>query len=505
MGGGKKAKAPAAPDYAAIAQQQGQENRAIAQELTNANRPNQSDIYGNTISWSQGPNGAWSQNVQLSGPMQQRLEYDLVTQDRAREMYRSILGDSWAKVFSAQPQFGQGQYQNLPQSNFQSPNTTGQTTGANFGVGGLQNNQANTGVNLGNYGVNQIGQGATNTGVNLTGMGSQQIGQWQGNTGVNMNNFGATGIGANVPNNVPQYDPNSGKSVADALYGSVMDRARVEQQRETDTLTTQLRQQGLQPGTEAFDRAMKNLRTSQNDANLLAAQNATLAGGQEARDIFGAQLAGNQQKFGQLVGMNDVNLQRAGFQNQMNQQNFQNLLGLNEANLQRAMAQQGMNQQGYQNQLSRLAANSGLAQLQQGMNQQNFQNLLGVQSNNRANWQMQNQANNDFFNQQLQSAQNARENYESALRGQGQSYGQALGNRNQNLQELGFWQGMAGNTPGTQFQGFGTATGYSPADMLGAANASYAARMGGYNSQNAKKGGLLGSGLALGGSLLGGK
>lgn len=74
------------------------------------------------------------------------------------------------------------------------------------------------------------------------------------------------------------------KTISDALYGSVMDRGRKEQARETDAMNTQLRNSGLVPGSEAYNRAMQNLMTSQNDANLLAAQNATLAGRQEYRN-----------------------------------------------------------------------------------------------------------------------------------------------------------------------------------------------------------------------------
>src|SRR4051812_12034939 len=53
-GGGKgSSKQPATPDYAALAAQQGAINQQAAQQQTAANRPNQIDAFGNSITWSQ--------------------------------------------------------------------------------------------------------------------------------------------------------------------------------------------------------------------------------------------------------------------------------------------------------------------------------------------------------------------------------------------------------------------------------------------------------------------
>jgi len=98
-----------------------------------------------------------------------------------------------------------------------------------------------------------------------------------------------------------QYDPNAGNAMADALYENVMGRARKEQERERTGIDTQLRQQGLQPGTEAYDRAMQNLMTSQGDVATRAALEARLAGGQEARDEFGARTAAQQNEYNQKM------------------------------------------------------------------------------------------------------------------------------------------------------------------------------------------------------------
>jgi hypothetical protein len=60
--------APDTPNYAAGAQQQGQENRAVLGQQTQANRPNQQTPFGFS-NWTQDAAGNWTQNTGLSGPL----------------------------------------------------------------------------------------------------------------------------------------------------------------------------------------------------------------------------------------------------------------------------------------------------------------------------------------------------------------------------------------------------------------------------------------------------
>lgn len=189
------------------------------------------------------------------------------------------------------------------------------------------------------------------------------------------------------PGGVPQYDPTRGDRVADALYGSVMDRAGVQQQRDTAAMENKLRLQGLVPGTQAYDRAMRNLLTSQGDVNALAAQNAVLGGYGEARAQYQDELSG----------------------------------------------------------------------------------------------------------------------YGAGLQGEQQAFAQRLNSQLSGMNNLGALAGYAGGPIGTDFAGFTGATGYSPPDLMGAAQAGYNAQMSGYNSGKSAKGGLLGAGASLGGAYLGGK
>lgn len=325
MGGGGKggAKAPTAPNYTALAQQQGQINQQTAQDLTRANRPNQTDAFGNSITWSQS----------LS-PDQQSKQAE----------YQRLVD------------YANGELQKYP--------------GSSYNTNLLNDNQAKLDAlkNNGTWNQQQT-MSPENKAAWDTYLGNAR--QASSSFGNILNKYLS---GYNSPS-LTQYDPNStDKSVSDALYGSVMDRGRVEQQRETDALTTQLRNSGLQPGSEAFNRAMQNLTTSHNDANLLAAQNATLAGGQEARAQYQTQLGGE------------------------------------------------------------------------------------------------------------------------------------LAGRNQPLQELSGMAGMAGGQPySPSYPGFGSATGYNPTDLLGAAQAQYGASANKANASNSKKGGMLGAATSLGGSYLGSK
>lgn len=63
---------PAIPDFSALAVQQGQLNQQAANTATQANRANQNNQYG-SLTWSQGPDGTWTQNVNLN-PAYQGLD-----------------------------------------------------------------------------------------------------------------------------------------------------------------------------------------------------------------------------------------------------------------------------------------------------------------------------------------------------------------------------------------------------------------------------------------------
>lgn len=71
---GKKAKPPPPPDYTALAKQTADSANAAAEANTRANRPNQTDVYGNTSTWSEDAAGNWTQNQKLGESGQRQLD-----------------------------------------------------------------------------------------------------------------------------------------------------------------------------------------------------------------------------------------------------------------------------------------------------------------------------------------------------------------------------------------------------------------------------------------------
>jgi len=65
--GGKK-NAPAPPDYMSLATSEAEQQRQNLGQQTQANRPNQSSPFASST-WSQGPNGQWSQQLGFNGPL----------------------------------------------------------------------------------------------------------------------------------------------------------------------------------------------------------------------------------------------------------------------------------------------------------------------------------------------------------------------------------------------------------------------------------------------------
>lgn len=98
-----------------------------------------------------------------------------------------------------------------------------------------------------------------------------------------------------------QWNPDAMQEYGDAIYGSIMDRTRKEQGRELGQFETKLRQQGLMPGSEAYDNAMQNLLRAQGDVSAQAAQQATIASKDQYRNDYLAQLQGQDVNFAQRL------------------------------------------------------------------------------------------------------------------------------------------------------------------------------------------------------------
>lgn len=234
LGGGKgKSKAPKAPDYTAVAKEQGAQDRATAAELTAANRPTQIDAFGNTLSWTKDDAGNWTQRQTLNPHF------------------------AWGQL-AAGSAYSQAADEVNKQGSFKAP---GDVTLANSG--------------------NQAMADALR----------------RASSGDFVNNAGTIG----------DFDRTQGDKVAADMYEAVMGRARPEQQRQQEALDVKLRQQGLEPGTEAYNRAMQNMLTAHGDVATQAGLNATTAGYNAARDIYTTNLAGQNQRFNQAADTYGIN------------------------------------------------------------------------------------------------------------------------------------------------------------------------------------------------------
>lgn len=87
-----------------------------------------------------------------------------------------------------------------------------------------------------------------------------------------------------------QYDAAGADKYADAFTKQLLARVSPQQEVDRKAMATQLRLQGLQPGSEAYDRAYKNLLTSQGDVNSQAALQGMLYGLSESRNDYNTRL-----------------------------------------------------------------------------------------------------------------------------------------------------------------------------------------------------------------------
>jgi hypothetical protein len=124
--------------------------------------------------------------------------------------------------------------------------------------------------------------------------------------------------------NTPDYI----KSAEDAIYNQWSSRQEPRMQQESEAMRTQLINQGLQPGDQAYDQAMQRMSQDQNDARQQAQYQATVGSGAEAQRMQGMDVQGGN--FANSAAQQALQQQLAIGGQQFNQQNtansFQNQL-----------------------------------------------------------------------------------------------------------------------------------------------------------------------------------
>jgi hypothetical protein len=443
---GKKSAPPAAPDYTKAAESTAASNQEAQTRADYTNRPTINTPFGQE-SWSQSagidpstgkPVTNWTQNTTLTPAMQEALNAQ-----QAIDMGKSNLAlGSMDRLGAAYQQ--PFDWQNLTQMGGnvnagQMANVQGGGAGQFANVDPSQY-QAMMGKSPDMSSLLQMLQGGPTAGplqnqintANLPGM-SGGVGGWSGTidggaTGKidlgQLTNRGAlVDSGKLNPWGASSLDASFGDASRQRVEQALLERLKPTQDYETQRLQTQLANQGLTPGSAAFDRAMAQQQTKFSTDQF----NALMQGGQEQMNQFGMALQGNN------------------YANQMRGQGLNEQLAIGgQADAQRAAS---LNEQMQREQM----VNQGHALRSQD---QTSTGNLANQSASIANQgaQIGNQAAMDAFNQQMQMA--------------------GLYNQTQNQQ---FQQGLAGAQFGNQTQN----QAYN--QLMGAAGMDSANALQGYN------------------------
>lgn len=470
-----KSKAPPAPDYAAAAKQQGQDNLVAAQQTAALNRPTQID-----------PNGSQTWSLREGADPKNPQAGDWIVTTKLNPTQQALKDQQDA----LSSQFG-----NLASSAL---STIGDTMGQKFDISGLPRS----------YELSNVGSPSMITGVNGQRVSTTQAPTAQmvaplGNTQYMTGSTPDLGAAPEVPLNRTflskeglsdwgKVDPTTEASrqrITDALYNRQTALLNPQTQQQNSDLTARLAAQGITEGSPAYNRAMDNQARQQAEAYQAARDAAILAGGAEdtrignqnlnvaqfANATRGQQLAENHT----IAGFNNNNLDKtfeqkmaaAGFNRESSQMSFQNQMAL----------------KGFNN-------NAGTIDFQQ--------QLQSATANNGANLaNAQFKAGNDlatagFNNAQDLSEMSARNNARSQFFGEQQAMTTANNTLHNNavtealmLRQLPMNEANAlrtGNQVGTPaFQQYGGAGQVQAGDYQGAVQNQYNAALAANNANNA--------------------
>ena len=355
--GSKKSKAP---DYRGAAEQQGADSRYNTEYQTNANRISQYTPWGSSeFSKTAGEDGMpqWSQTTNLN-PMDQQI----LDQDRGISLGRSGIAGALMPGLYEQMMRGSQGSQNAPE-------WMGTPDGPQYG--GLPG--------LGNSDIQVPGSSPTGEqilgavgGMNPYTQGQQGsvAGFTQFQPGQRPDTQFQPGQATNIQGQVQDagYDPR----FAQANYDRQMSLMAPGREQAAVGMEAQLRNQGLRPGTEAYDNQMQTFRDQQGEELNRLSNDSILRGAAEQQNQFGRNLAGGQfanQAAGQQFGQGMSLGQQAA--SQRGQEFGENMSIANQ------MAQQRAQQFGEQNQ--QFNQSMGLADQMSQQRGQQFGELQALQ------------------------------------------------------------------------------------------------------------------------------
>lgn len=320
---------PATPDYAAAAQQQGAANQQTALTQSLLNNPNMITPYGTSTYNGGGLDSRPTVTQTLSDAEQAKLDKSNSIQGGALDILQNDLpniSQALSGPFGLDSKALEGydpRYEPTAQT----------LTGIN--VPG----QVQTSLNI---------PGSIQSGVNLP-----------GKVQSNLDFSGAPGM--------PTADNATLKRVEDAVYGQGAQYLDPQFAQKKSDLTAQLANQGIVPGTTAYEREMLNFNNTSQQAYQDLRDSATVTGQDAMQKLYNEALAGRQQGVGEVATQGNFTnaAQQQGAQEALAQGNFANTAqqqGADQAATTGAFANTAQQQQ-LQNILAAFnAQNSGVAQ-----------------------------------------------------------------------------------------------------------------------------------------------
>jgi hypothetical protein len=542
----KSPKAPATPDYVGAAQATAQGNLDAVKYQTEANRVNQVGPEGN-ITWTQGADGKWTQTTTLNPQIQAALDAQ-----RNASIKAIGAGSSALDQFTSQGAFNAPDYNSF----------VGGVPQVNTGFSGF-NSSAIPQTNANFQGFNASGlpqvdaQNFQFNGSQLPGVNTSFGSGYQGNAGVDTTRYQFDGSGYQPNSNfqnfssasqanldAPKFDQSMVGDATKAAYQSQVGVQQEDWDKANSKLDSQLRLQGLTPGTEAYDNAMRNQLKTQELTRNQAANQAVLTGSSIANQNYASQLAGfnagnaaQNQQFGQDFSTAGFNQQAQQLGNNVQNDLYARALAGYGANLQGQQAynaargqefSQGIQQyntqqqavhdynsaqnQAYQQALAGYGANIQGNQAYNAAAGQAFnQSLAGYGANQQAQ-QLGNAALNDQYARALTDYQSGQQALMNSNNAQSQAYQQAVNNyqnqynsaRDQYLMPMNVYSSlMSGNqiqAPQIQMATNPQAGVAAGPDMLGAAQAQGDYAQGLYNAKAANQSNMMGGLMGLAGS-----
>lgn len=417
--------APKAPDYTSAAIAQGESSRNVTEQQTWANRPNQTTPFGNTT-WSSTPEydpttgqtlNRWTQDTTLDPGLQHALDSQIDLQAGRSDLANSLFP-------RAQAEFGKPMNWNNFTALAEVPFAYGQPN-----VGDYSPEQVQRSLQTNDYSPEQIQRSLDTSGLQNVDPSQRYYGQ-----------------------------------AGDAIYNQWANRQEPLLQRQADQLDTRLRNQGLNPGDEAYDNALNDLRNQQSDARNMASYQATIGAGQEAERMYGMDMGARQQGFNEISG-------QGAFANSAANQALQQQLGIGAQQFGEQLGAGGF---------ANDAANQAFQQRLAGGNQ-TYQQQFANQQNQ--------------YNQAMQGA-----NYTNQLRQQ--QISEEMQRRGFSLNEINaIISGQQVGMP--SMPGFNSASRANEVNYMGAAQNQYSAALDAANAKNAGWGNLFGGLTSLGSAALG--